>query len=131
LIVTSILVGLTFVISVTIFGFGTQIQKSAIESNTYNLKELGLVKFSAYYKDADCTPEDGNHCYRVLIRNNENFQMKFVVRTNSPSGSSTEGPDNIVLNAYEQKVFNINYPTQLGEENIYAEIDPVVKLEEN
>jgi len=131
LIVTSILVGLTLVIGVTIFGFGVDIQKSSIESNTYDLEELGLVQFSAYYKDAACeetgTIPAEHFCYRIFIKNNENFPLGFVVQTSSPAGSHISGPDEFPLGPYEQKVFNINYPINLGDQDLYAEVNPVVK----
>jgi hypothetical protein len=127
LIVTSILVGLTIVISVTIFGFGTRIQQDAIDANTHNLQDLGLVKFSAHYQDAFCEPGPGNHCYRIFIKNNEDFLMNFVVVTNSPKGAHISGPGGISLGPYEQKVFNITYPNNLGNDSLYAEVDPVVR----
>jgi hypothetical protein len=127
LIVTSILVGLTLVVGVVIFGFGIDIQQSTIKDNSYDLEELGLVKFSAYYKDAECYPEPQTHCYRVFIKNSEDFPMKFVVQTSSPLGSHISGPDDIFLGPYEQKVFNITYPINLGNDSLYAEVNPVVK----
>ena len=130
LIITSILVGLTIVIGVTIFGFGTKIQQSAIEANTYDLQELGLVEFSAYYKDANCTSAAGYNCYRIFVKNNEDFSLKFAVTTNSPIGTHVTDPSSVSLGPYEQKIFIIEFPDRLGNEDIYAELDPVVERSE-
>jgi hypothetical protein len=129
LIVSVLLVGLTFVVGIVVIGFGTDIQKLSIENQETDLEVLGWVQFSAYYKDASCTPEANHHCYRLLIVNNEDLPINFIVKTNSLLGKEISGPDEYFLGPYEQKVFNINYSSSLGNESVFAEVDPVVKKE--
>lgn len=129
LIVSVLLVGLTFIVGIVVIGFGTNIQKEVIGNQETDLEVLGWVQFSAHYKDASCTPESNNHCYRLLIVNNEDIPINFIVKTNSPLGKEISGPGEFFLGPYEQKVFNINYSSMLGNESIYAEVDPVVKKE--
>jgi len=127
LIVTVMLIGVTIVVSVVVFSFGMQIQTNAIDNQETDLTKLGLVQFSAYYRgEPVCVPENNSLCYSLLLVNNEDFDLRFVVKTHTSLGMDISGPEGLELGAYEQKVFIINYPVGLGEVDIYAEVDAVV-----
>jgi flagellin-like protein len=123
LIATSLLVGMTIVIGVVVIGFGHNILYSVQQNQELDLVKAGLVNYEVYFKDTNCN-ETGN-CYKMLFSNGENFPLKFSVITHAEFGSHISGPENYLLNAYEQKVFIITYPSDLGMAN-YAEVDAFV-----
>lgn len=131
LIVTVILVGFVFVISVVVFSFGIDIHKSTMKDQEINLEKLGLINYDAYFKDDDCRgdPEvgDDENCYRLLISSNEDMELEFVVRTVSDFGADI---DRFAFEPYQQRVITVAYPNTL-KEDVYAEVTPVEVSEEN
>ena len=124
MIVTSLLVGMTFVVAILVGVWGTEIHQSMIKKQETDVEKLGLVNYDVYYKDSNCSVV-GENCYRMLFVNNEDFLMSFVIVTSTDLGSHVSGPDGYKLGPYEQKLFNISYPSSLGKEGIYAKVDAV------
>jgi hypothetical protein len=127
LIITVILVGFVFVISLVVFSFGIDIHKSTMEDQEINLEKLGLINFDAYFKDDTCEAGGNEFCYRLLISSSEDIPLEFVVRTVSDFGADI---DRFEFEPYQQKVVTITYPKSM-KEDVYAEITPVEVSEEN
>ena len=130
LVMAVILVGITITVGVVIVGFGHNIVYSTQQNQELDLVKAGLVNYDTYYKDAECNEEDpevpkGNSCYRMLFSNGEKFPLKFSVVTHAEFGVHVSGPDEYLLNAYEQKVFIISYPSDLGDAD-YAEVNAFI-----
>ena len=124
LIATTMLVGMTVVIAVVVFGFGHNILYSVQQDQEVNLKEAGLVYYDSYFKDADC---DGgkDSCYRLLFVNEENFPLRFNIVTHTEGGMHLSESEDYLLDPFEQKIFVIIFPSKLGDAN-YAEVNAFV-----
>ena len=109
------------VLSILVINFGIQTQKSMIKSQDEKIKQVGLLDFKVGYKDADCFIE-GEYCYRLIIQNNEEFQLNFIITTITSLGSEISGLEEYYAEPYGQKVFVVSYSKDLGKENIRAEV---------
>ena len=123
LIASIFLVGITVVVSVIIFGWGNTLLYSMQEDQELDLVKLGMVDFDAKYRDVGCSVDSGSFCYSLLLINNEDFDLNFLVRTKSDLGVDVDGP--FVVGAYEQKIFNISFLDSMGRD-VYAEVDAYV-----
>ena len=125
LIATTMLIGMTMVIAVVVFGFGHNVLYSVQEDQELDLKEAGLVNYDAYYKDSVCNVEDGESCYNLLFSSNEGFPLKFSVITHANGGMHLSDSEDYFFEPFEQKIFVIIFPDKLGKAN-YAEVNAFV-----
>ena len=122
LITVVILIGVVVITGIVIFTSGLEIQKSQIDNQETDVEKLGLLDFKIYYEDSNCNVV-GENCYRLLVVNNENFEIGIIVKTFTDLGVDVSGPEGYVLKPFDQKVFVISYPSELRKENIYAEVN--------
>ncbi len=127
LIMTVILVGITITIGVFIIGFGHDIVYSTQQNQELDLVKAGLVNYDVYYKDINCSGQVNlnESCYGMTFVNKEGFALRFGVTTHAEFGVHVGNPENYFLDAYEQKVFIISYPSDLGDAD-YAEVNAFV-----
>jgi flagellin-like protein len=124
LLATVLLVGVTFIVGVIVILGGTDVQKSAMRSQENFIGKVGIIDFDVNFKDAQCNIP-GKNCYRVLIKNNEESKLNFVITTTTNLGISVSGPEEYELNPYSQNIFVVSYPSEMGVEGIYSEVKAI------
>lgn len=122
LIATTLLVGMTFVIGIVVMGFGHNLLYSAQQEQGENLQNVGLVNYDAYYRDEVCDETQTEDCYRMLFSSNEDSALKFNVITHAEGGIYFSESDEYFLEPFEQKIFTIYFPKELGDAE-YAEVN--------
>ena len=121
LIATLILVGLTVSLSVGIGIWSQGITKSKMEGTA--LSPI-IVDFDVEISNVDeC--ETGYHCYVLLITNNENFGVNYLVITTTSEGTETESPEDYYVEAFQSKSFTVSYDENLGKEEVRTRVDVV------
>jgi len=120
LIASVLLIGVVIVAGVIIFVWGTNLQKTTIDRQETDTARLGLTRFSSSFADTECTPEDKKYCYRLLIKNTENFPISVTVLTHTDSGSDVSA--GYILNEFDRKIITVNYVSSIGSSNIKSEI---------
>lgn len=122
LIATILIIGLTIIISIVIFTW----TRSTVENlqDNVDLSQPVEVSFDAEFKGTDgCSESEEDYCYEILITNNENFGVNYLITTITPTGLEIENPTDYSLNAYESEIFEIYYSRDLGNDNVEAKVD--------
>jgi len=121
LIATLLLVGLTIVLATGIGIWSQGITKSEMDGT--ELSPI-IVDFDVEISSADeC--EEGYHCYGILITNNENFGVNYLVITSTSEGTETESPEDYYVEPFQSKLFTISYDENLGKEEVRTRVDAV------
>jgi len=108
-------VGFVIILSAVIFNYGFGIVDKVIKDSE---KSPSIVDFDVEWIDsnAGCIESEDNYCYALLITNNEDFTVNYIIITISSEGVEVSGPEDYETSVYESKRFNIYYDKKLGED---------------
>jgi len=139
LIASVFLVGFAIVIGVFVFISTFNLNNNLIEDQNKRIEGAVLLSFDARYPNkADCASLcDGvdvkcpsNNCYCILLENEENQEVNFIVKTNGEFGSEICSPNNFKLDSFQSKIFAVGFDgSSIGVDNIRSEIDAVLILD--
>tara|TARA_Y100000310_G_C20621944_1_gene783833 strand:+ start:514 stop:921 length:408 start_codon:yes stop_codon:yes gene_type:complete len=122
LIATILLVGLTVVLAVGVLNW-TRSTTEGLQENV-DLSQPVEVSFDAEFRGTEnCEQSDDTYCYELLITNNENFDVNYLITTITSQGIEIEDIDDYSLGSYESKLFTVYYDQSLGNENVEAKVD--------
>lgn len=110
-----LIVGFVIILSVMIFSYGTVILDKVMKDAE---KSPSIVDFDVEWIDLNtgCIESEDNYCYALLITNNEDFIVNYIIITISSEGVDVNGPEDYETLSYESKRFNIYYDKKLGED---------------
>lgn len=128
LIATVILVGFAIVLSAVVFTSNPA--EKAISQFEEMQTSAAPIQFSAEYKgDLTCTynPALGDSCYTLLINNEENIDVGYIIRTLGEDGSADVFGEDVFLSPRESKLVDVTFDkTKVGDpETVSAEIIPI------
>ncbi len=121
LIATLFLVGLTIALATGIGIWSQGITKTKMEGT--ELSPI-TVDFDVEISSAgECYEE--YHCYGILITNNENFGVNYLVITSTNEGIESESPEDYYVGPFQSKLFTVSYDKGLGKEDVKTSVDAV------
>ncbi|MBT3281357.1 hypothetical protein HN865_01905 [Candidatus Woesearchaeota archaeon] len=139
LIASVFLVGFAIVIGVFVFISTFNLNTGLIEDQNKRIENAVLLSFDARYPNkADCATLCAgadiqclsSNCYCILIENEENQDVNFIVKTNGEFGSEICSPENFKLDPFQSKIFAVGFDgSSIGVNNIRAEVDAVLILD--
>ncbi len=139
LIASVFLVGFAIVIGVFVMISTFNLNSGLIDDQNKKIDNAVLLSFDAKYpNNADCAalcdPSAdikcrSNNCYCILLENEENREINFVVKTNGEFGSEVCSPENFELDAFQSKIFAVGFDGSSIGTDIRAEIDAVLFVE--
>ena len=115
LIAIILVVGFVIILSFMIFTYGTGIVDKIMKDAE---KSPFVVNFDVEWIELNtgCIESEDNYCYALLVTNNEDFTVNYIMITISPEGVEVNGPEDHETSPYESKRFNIYYNKKLGED---------------
>ena len=116
------LVGLTVFLAVGIFTWTKDTTKDLEEGVDFS--QPIEADFDVEFRGVEnCEESEETYCYEILITNNVNFNVDYLITTITDLGIEVESPEEYSLGAYESKVFSVYYSKNLGNQNVGAKVD--------
>ena len=78
-----------------------------------------------FTEDSNCQSSDLEYCYGLIITNNENFKIAYLITTITSQGMEVENHLDYVLDPYESNIFEVYYNKELGDQTVESKIDAI------
>lgn len=139
LIASVFLIGFAIVVGVMIFASTFNLNANLLEDQDKRIESAILLSFDAKYpRDFNCSAScsSGNvscssdSCYCILIENEENRIVNYMVKTAGNLGREVCSPENFELGPFQSKIFAVGFNNvTVGNEDITSEIEAVLILD--